>query len=66
MSASRAGVVSPGSREAPDRRLGATATTKIRRSDFWMSFIAVLDTGGVLVGDEVSITLDIQLIKQAT
>ncbi|WP_437318158.1 YceI family protein [Sorangium sp. So ce385] len=48
-----------------NRRLGATATTKIRRSDFGMSFNAVLETGGVLVGDEVSITLDIQLIKQA-
>lgn len=48
-----------------NRRLGATATTKIRRSDFGMSFNAILETGGVLVGDEVSIHLDIQLIKQA-
>ncbi|WP_437336082.1 YceI family protein [Sorangium sp. So ce394] len=48
-----------------NRRLGAAATTKIRRSDFGMSFNAVLETGGVLVGDEISITLDIQLIKQA-
>ncbi|WP_437999367.1 YceI family protein [Sorangium sp. So ce185] len=48
-----------------NRRLGASATTKIRRSDFGMSFNAVLETGGVLVGDEISITLDIQLIKQA-
>ncbi|WP_437289875.1 YceI family protein [Sorangium sp. So ce406] len=47
-----------------NRRLGATATTKIRRSDFGMSFNAVLETGGVLVGDEIAITLDIQLIKQ--
>ncbi|WP_437600736.1 YceI family protein [Sorangium sp. So ce590] len=48
-----------------NRKLGATATTKIRRSDFGMSFNAVLETGGVLVGDEISITLDIQLLKQA-
>ncbi|XXT21187.1 YceI family protein [Sorangium sp. So ce429] len=47
-----------------NRRLGATATTKIRRSDFGMSFNAILETGGVLVGDEISIHLDIQLIKQ--
>ncbi|WP_438028269.1 YceI family protein [Sorangium sp. So ce233] len=47
-----------------NRRLGATATTKIRRSDFGMSFNAILETGGVLVGDEIAITLDIQLIKQ--
>ncbi|WP_437578324.1 YceI family protein [Sorangium sp. So ce887] len=46
-----------------NRKLGATATTKIRRSDFGMSFNAVLETGGVLVGDEISITLDIQLIR---
>ncbi|WP_437736147.1 YceI family protein [Sorangium sp. So ce1335] len=46
------------------RRLGATATTKIRRSDFGMSFNAILETGGVLVGDEIAITLDIQLVKQ--
>ncbi|MGK3995848.1 YceI family protein [Sorangium sp. So ce1024] len=47
-----------------NRRLGATAATKIRRSDFGVSFNAVLETGGVLVGDEIAITLDIQLIKQ--
>ncbi|XYH99551.1 YceI family protein [Sorangium sp. So ce1128] len=47
-----------------NRRLGATATTKIRRSDFGMNFNAILETGGVLVGDEISIHLDIQLIKQ--
>ncbi|WP_437509822.1 YceI family protein [Sorangium sp. So ce1099] len=48
-----------------NRRLGATATTKIRRSDFGMNFNALLETGGVVVGDEISIHLDIQLIKQA-
>lgn len=48
-----------------NRRIGATATTKIRRSDFGITFNAALETGGVLVGDEVSISLDIQLIKQA-
>ena len=48
-----------------NRRIGATATTKVRRSDFGLSWNAVLETGGVLVGDEISISLDIQLIKQA-
>jgi polyisoprenoid-binding protein YceI len=47
-----------------NRRVGATAATKIRRSDFGITFNAALETGGVLVGDEVSISLDIQLIKQ--
>ncbi|AUX43375.1 hypothetical protein SOCE26_048230 [Sorangium cellulosum] len=48
-----------------NRRLGATATTKIRRSDYGMNFNAILETGGVLVGDEIAISLDVQLIKQA-
>ncbi|WP_437683397.1 YceI family protein [Sorangium sp. So ce131] len=48
-----------------NRRLGATAATKIRRSDFGMNFNAILETGGVLVGDEIAIHLDVELIKQA-
>jgi polyisoprenoid-binding protein YceI len=48
-----------------NHKIGATASTKIRRSDFGLSWNAVLETGGVLVGDEISITLDIQLTKQA-
>jgi polyisoprenoid-binding protein YceI len=48
-----------------NRRIGATAGVKIRRSAFGLSWNAVLETGGVLVGDEISVSLDIQLIKQA-
>lgn len=46
-----------------NRRVGATAKTKIRRSDFGVTWNAALETGGVVVGDEVSITLDVELIK---
>jgi polyisoprenoid-binding protein YceI len=45
-------------------RLGATARTKIRRSDFGMKWNAALEAGGVLVGDEVSIQIEAELIKQ--
>lgn len=45
-------------------RVGASATTKIKRSDFGMTWNSVIEAGGVLVGDEVAITLDISLIKQ--
>jgi polyisoprenoid-binding protein YceI len=45
-------------------RVGATAKTKIRRSDFGMQWNAALETGGVLVGDEVSIVLEVELIRQ--
>jgi polyisoprenoid-binding protein YceI len=44
-------------------RIGAGATTKIRRSDFGMTFNKVLEAGGVALGDEVSLTLDASLVK---
>ena len=45
-------------------RVGATATTKIKREDFGLVWNAALEAGGVLVGNEVKITIDISLIKQ--
>jgi polyisoprenoid-binding protein YceI len=45
------------------RRVGATARTKIKRSEFGVTWNAALETGGVVVGDEVSITLDVELVK---
>ena len=44
-------------------RKGATATTKINRKDFGLNWNAALETGGVLVGDDVNITLEVELIK---
>jgi polyisoprenoid-binding protein YceI len=44
-------------------RLGLSATTKINRKDFGLTWNAALETGGILVGDEVTITLDVQFIK---
>ncbi|MFE8601877.1 YceI family protein [Archangium violaceum] len=44
---------------------GGTATTKINRKDFGLGWNKVLDTGGVAVGEEVSITLDLELNKKA-
>jgi polyisoprenoid-binding protein YceI len=48
-----------------NRRVGASARTKIRRSDFGMRWNAALEAGGVLVGDEVSIELEVELIRKA-
>ena len=45
-------------------RVGATATAKVKRDDFGITWNAALEAGGVLVGNEVKITLDISLIKQ--
>jgi polyisoprenoid-binding protein YceI len=44
-------------------RLGASATTKFNRKDFGLTWNAALETGGILVGDEVTITLDVQFVK---
>jgi polyisoprenoid-binding protein YceI len=44
-------------------RVGVNATTKISRKDFGITWNELMETGGVAVGDEVSIILDIELIK---
>ncbi len=45
-------------------RKGATATTKINRKDFELAWNKALETGGVVVGDEVAITLEIEMIRK--
>jgi polyisoprenoid-binding protein YceI len=46
-------------------RIGATATGKIARKDFGLGWNVVLEAGGVLVGEEVKLSLEVQGIKQA-
>lgn len=45
-------------------KVGSSATTKISRKDFGLVWNAVLETGGVAVGDEVKITLDLQFQRK--
>lgn len=45
-------------------RRGATATTKINRRDFGLTWNKVLDTGGLLVGDEVNIYVEVELVRK--
>lgn len=47
-------------------RIGAQATTKINRQEFGVKWNRALDAGGVVVGDEVAITIDLALVKKAT
>ncbi len=47
---------------AGGKRIAYEATTKIKRSDFGLTWNAALETGGVAVGDDVEITLDIQAL----
>ena len=44
-------------------RIAVSATTKINRKDFGLTWNAALETGGILVGEEVTITLDVQFVK---
>jgi polyisoprenoid-binding protein YceI len=46
-------------------RIGATASAKLNRKDFGLTWNTPLETGGFLVGDEIRITLEIEAIRQA-
>lgn len=45
-------------------RAGFTATTKINRKDFGVNWNGVIEAGGVVVSDQVKITLNIEAVKQ--
>ena len=57
------GPTAPGKDPWGNTRVGLTATTKINRKDFGLTWNAALETGGILVGDDVTITLDVQFVK---
>ncbi|MFY9744832.1 MAG: YceI family protein [Acidobacteriaceae bacterium] len=46
-------------------RVGVTASTTIDRREFGLTFNATLETGGVLVGEEVHITLELEFVQAA-
>lgn len=45
-------------------RRGATATTKLNRQDYGVSWSRNIDGGGVVVGDEIAVTLELELVQQ--
>lgn len=47
------------------QRIGFTAATAIDRKEFGLTWNAALETGGLLVSDEVKITLEIQATQQS-
>jgi polyisoprenoid-binding protein YceI len=57
------GPSAPGKDPWGNTRIGLSATTKINRKDFDLTWNAALETGGILVGEDVHITLDVQLIQ---
>lgn len=46
-------------------RSAVSATTQVNRQDFGVKWNANLDGGGVVVGDDVKITIDLEMVKQA-
>ncbi len=45
-------------------RIGATATVKIDRRDWGLTWNSALEAGGVVVGDTVTITIDLEAVKK--
>ncbi|MDE2483815.1 MAG: YceI family protein [candidate division NC10 bacterium] len=50
--------------KGPKTRAGFLATTRINRHEFGVSWNSALDRGGVIVGDDVSVTIDAEAILQ--
>jgi polyisoprenoid-binding protein YceI len=46
-----------------NQRIGLSASTKINRKDFGLTWNSALESGGVLVGEAISITLEVQFIQ---
>jgi polyisoprenoid-binding protein YceI len=57
------GPSAPGKDPWGNTRIGLSATAKVNRKDFGLSWNSALETGGVLVGEDVHITLEVQFIK---
>jgi polyisoprenoid-binding protein YceI len=48
-----------------NERIGLSAETKINRKDFGLTWNAALETGSILVGDQIKISVQLEAIKQA-
>ncbi|MED4600808.1 YceI family protein [Paenibacillus validus] len=48
-----------------NEKVGFSGQGKLKRSDYGLTYNAVLETGGVLIGDEVKFTIEIEASKQA-
>jgi polyisoprenoid-binding protein YceI len=44
-------------------RIGGIASTKLNRKDFGLAWNKALETGGVVVGDDVTITIDMEMTQ---
>ena len=46
-------------------RIGVAATTEINRKDFGLTWSGALETGGLIVGEDISIAMELEFVKQA-
>jgi len=49
-----------------ESRIGAHATAAVNRQDYGIKWNRSMDAGGVVVGDEVQIILDLELVLEAS
>lgn len=49
-----------------NERMGFSATTKVNRQDFGLKWNVTLETGGFLVGDDIKITIDVEIMRPQT
>lgn len=47
-----------------NQRVGASATTTIKRKDFGITWNKAMDNGGAVVGDDVKVSLEVEAVKQ--
>lgn len=59
------GLTAPAKDPWGNQRIAASATAKINRQDYGVKWNAKLDNGGVVVGDDVNITIDVEMIQKA-
>ena len=52
--------------KGPKTRAGFLATTQINRHDFGVSWQDTIDRGGIVVGNEIDITIDVEAILKRT
>lgn len=48
-----------------NEKVGFSAKGKVKRSEYGLTYNAVLEAGGVLIGDDIKISIDIEGVKQA-
>jgi polyisoprenoid-binding protein YceI len=45
-------------------RRGVTLSTRLNRKDFGLTYNKVLETGGVMVGDEVAVNIEVEMVRK--